>query len=112
MYIQVMSLQHYNLSDDIFPGGRLQVKVSELFGLIFFALLKKGYYEGAKQLMETGCVSTHLHKIKKRLQNIFNQECLVSTLSNFLHWYCRNNHESLKSRQQSSKPLTFAGKES
>jgi hypothetical protein len=30
---------------------------SELFGLVFFALLKSGYYDGAKQLIETGCVS-------------------------------------------------------
>ncbi|XP_061170919.1 uncharacterized protein LOC133180400 [Saccostrea echinata] len=36
--------------------GRLDIKISRLFGLIFFALLKKKYYEGAKQLIETGSV--------------------------------------------------------
>ncbi|XP_062594126.1 uncharacterized protein LOC134255618 [Saccostrea cucullata] len=36
--------------------GYLNVKISELFGLIFLALLRKKYYDGAKQLIETGCV--------------------------------------------------------
>ncbi|XP_061170920.1 uncharacterized protein LOC133180401 [Saccostrea echinata] len=41
--------------------GYLNVKISGLFGLIFLALLRKKYYDGAKQLIETGCVRiTHL----------------------------------------------------
>ncbi|XP_062602906.1 transient receptor potential cation channel subfamily M member 2-like [Saccostrea cucullata] len=39
--------------------GGLDIKTSELFGLIFFALLKKKYFEGAKQLIETGSVRIH-----------------------------------------------------
>ncbi|XP_062595692.1 uncharacterized protein LOC134257058, partial [Saccostrea cucullata] len=35
--------------------GKLNVNTSGLFGLIFFALLKRRCYEGAKQLIETGC---------------------------------------------------------
>ncbi|XP_062622088.1 uncharacterized protein LOC134283587, partial [Saccostrea cucullata] len=35
---------------------KLNVNTSGLFGLIFFALLKRKCYEGAKQLIETGCV--------------------------------------------------------
>ncbi|XP_056004040.1 uncharacterized protein LOC125661033 isoform X1 [Ostrea edulis] len=41
---------------DLDSEGRLDVKISGLYGLIFFALLRKGYYDGAKQLIETGCV--------------------------------------------------------
>jgi hypothetical protein len=34
------------------------VKTYDIFGLMFYILLRKGYYDGAKQLIETGCVST------------------------------------------------------
>ncbi|CAC5385236.1 MIB [Mytilus coruscus] len=40
-------------------GGRkieLNVSTSELYGLILYALLKKQYWSGARQLIETGCI--------------------------------------------------------
>lgn len=43
-----------------FSEGRLDVKMTDLFGLIFFALLKRGCYIGALQLIETEYVSMHL----------------------------------------------------
>lgn len=50
---------HYNLYIKIHLGKKmtLAVSTSELFGLIFFALLKREFYHGAKQLVETGFVS-------------------------------------------------------
>ncbi|XP_052081241.1 uncharacterized protein LOC127719267 [Mytilus californianus] len=46
------------------PEGRtnakeLKVSISELYGLIFLALLQKQYWNGAKQLIETGCIRIH-----------------------------------------------------
>ncbi|XP_071147009.1 transient receptor potential cation channel subfamily M member 1-like [Mytilus edulis] len=35
---------------------KLKVSTSELYGLILYALLKKQYWEGAQQLIETGCI--------------------------------------------------------
>lgn len=40
-------------------GSRLKVSISELYGLIFLALLQKQYWNGAKQLIETGCIRIH-----------------------------------------------------
>ncbi|XP_063408848.1 transient receptor potential cation channel subfamily M member 2-like [Mytilus trossulus] len=37
----------------------LKVSISELYGLIFLALLQKQYWKGAKQLIETGCIRIH-----------------------------------------------------
>lgn len=38
----------------------------ELYGLIFFALLKKEFYPGAKQLVETGFVCFDMRKKAQR----------------------------------------------
>ncbi|XP_055999756.1 transient receptor potential cation channel subfamily M member 2-like [Ostrea edulis] len=35
---------------------KLDVTISDLYGLIFYALLFRKFYHGAKQLLETGCV--------------------------------------------------------
>ncbi|CAC5407421.1 unnamed protein product [Mytilus coruscus] len=35
---------------------KLKVSTSELYGLILYALLKKQYWSGARQLIETGCI--------------------------------------------------------
>lgn len=55
-----MSIYIYIYCISIFFKGRnieLKVSISELYGLILFALLQKQYWSGAKQLIETGCVS-------------------------------------------------------
>ncbi|XP_052081228.1 uncharacterized protein LOC127719252 [Mytilus californianus] len=55
------------------PEGRrnakeLNVSISELYGLIFLALLQKQYWNGAKQLIETGCcLQNQMNAINKNI---------------------------------------------
>ncbi|XP_062576915.1 uncharacterized protein LOC134238822 [Saccostrea cucullata] len=42
------------------PSERnIDIKISDLYGLIFYALLQRNYFEGAKQLIEAGGVRIH-----------------------------------------------------
>ncbi|VDI71795.1 Hypothetical predicted protein [Mytilus galloprovincialis] len=69
----------------------LAVSTSELYGLIFLALLKKRFYPGAKQLVETGCRAIQItsciyeaeHKkedSKSRGQTVSNNEVVENEL--------------------------------
>ncbi|XP_071147662.1 uncharacterized protein [Mytilus edulis] len=53
--------RRFNKADPNLKGRniKLNVSVSQLYGLILFALLQKQYWSGAKQLIETGCIRIH-----------------------------------------------------
>ncbi|CAG2254562.1 TRPM3 [Mytilus edulis] len=66
----------------------LKVSTSELYGLILYALLKKQYWDGAQQLIETGCIRIRYILIgcvilEDEISNWRTNSCLKEKLQRF-----------------------------